>query len=95
MRNEQFARSCTKRDIVSDIGRDCQDVCPNWPVANRLGIGEARAFPLRATPAKARGMKSYFLVMAGGAVGAALRFQLSRLVPVSAALPVLGRGVSA
>ncbi len=40
-------------------------------------------------------MKSYFLVMAGGAVGAALRFQLSRLVPVSAALPVLGRGVSA
>ena len=29
-------------------------------------------------------MKSYFLVMAGGAVGAALRFQLSRLVPVSA-----------
>lgn len=28
-------------------------------------------------------MKSYFLVMAGGAVGAALRFQLSRLLPVS------------
>ena len=29
-------------------------------------------------------MKSYLLVMAGGAVGAALRFQLSRMVPTSA-----------
>ncbi len=29
-------------------------------------------------------MKSYILVMAGGAVGAALRFQLARLLPVSA-----------
>ena len=29
-------------------------------------------------------MKSYLLVMAGGAVGAALRFQLSRMSPVSA-----------
>jgi fluoride exporter len=30
-------------------------------------------------------MKSYLLVMAGGAVGAALRFQLSRMLSVSAA----------
>ena len=29
-------------------------------------------------------MKLYLLVMAGGAVGAALRFQLSRMLPVSA-----------
>ena len=29
-------------------------------------------------------MKSYLLVMAGGAVGAALRFQLSRILPVTA-----------
>lgn len=29
-------------------------------------------------------MKSYLLVMAGGAVGAALRFQLARMLPVSA-----------
>jgi fluoride exporter len=29
-------------------------------------------------------MKSYILVMAGGAVGAALRFQLARMLPVSA-----------
>ena len=29
-------------------------------------------------------MKSYIFVMAGGAVGAALRFQLARLVPASA-----------
>ena len=29
-------------------------------------------------------MKFYILVMAGGAVGAALRFQLARLLPVSA-----------
>ena len=29
-------------------------------------------------------MKSYLLVMAGGAVGAALRFQLSRMLPASA-----------
>ena len=29
-------------------------------------------------------MKSYFLVMAGGAVGAAVRFQVSRVLPVSA-----------
>jgi CrcB protein len=29
-------------------------------------------------------MKSYLLVMAGGAVGAALRFQLARTLPVSA-----------
>ena len=29
-------------------------------------------------------MKSYLLVMAGGAVGAALRFQLSRMAPASA-----------
>ena len=28
-------------------------------------------------------MKSYILVMAGGAVGAALRFQLARMLPVS------------
>lgn len=29
-------------------------------------------------------MKSYLLVMAGGAIGAALRFQLARMLPVSA-----------
>ena len=29
-------------------------------------------------------MKSYILVMAGGAVGAALRYQLARILPVSA-----------
>ena len=29
-------------------------------------------------------MKSYFLVMAGGAVGAAVRFQVSRMLPFSA-----------
>lgn len=29
-------------------------------------------------------MQNYFLVMAGGAVGAAMRFQLSRWLPVSA-----------
>ena len=29
-------------------------------------------------------MKSYLLVMAGGAAGAALRFQLARMLPVSA-----------
>ena len=28
-------------------------------------------------------MKSYLLVMAGGAIGAALRFQLARMLPVS------------
>ena len=29
-------------------------------------------------------MKSYFLVMAGGAIGAALRFQLGRMLPTAA-----------
>jgi fluoride exporter len=39
---------------------------------------------LLQSTAKAASMKSILLVMAGGGVGAALRFQLGRLVPVGA-----------